>query len=78
MSHHGYELFQAGLSDTREFFPASDWPPKLAEFWTTNGVRNHMEGIFLRFGFLDSNNPKRIIHTLTSFGNAGNSNILIL
>jgi tRNA/rRNA methyltransferase len=55
--------------------------PKLAEFKKIEGMYNHLEGLLLRIGFLDSNNPKRIMHTLRRiFGraNLGDRDVAIL
>jgi tRNA/rRNA methyltransferase len=55
--------------------------PNLAEFEKIEGMYNHLEGLLLRIGFLDSNNPKRIMHTLRRiFGraNLGDRDVAIL
>jgi len=55
--------------------------PKLAEFEKIEGMYNHLEELLLRIGFLDSNNPKRIMHTLRRiFGraNLGDRDVAIL
>jgi tRNA/rRNA methyltransferase len=55
--------------------------PKLAEFKKIEGMYNHLEELLLRIGFLDSNNPKRIMHTLRRiFGraNLGDRDVAIL
>jgi len=38
--------------------------PRLAEFKEIEGMYNRLEQRLLRIGFLDPNNPKRIMHTL--------------
>ena len=55
--------------------------PKLAEFEKIEGMYNHLEELLLRIGFLDPNNPKRIMHTLRRiFGraNLGDRDVAIL
>ncbi len=55
--------------------------PKLAEFKKIEGMYNHLEELLLRIGFLDPNNPKRIMHTLRRiFGraNLGDRDVAIL
>jgi len=45
--------------------------PLLAEFQKVEKMYAHLEQLLLRIGFLDSNNPKRIMHTLRRiFGRA--------
>ena len=45
--------------------------PPLAEFQKIEKMYAHLEQLLLRIGFLDSNNPKRIMHTLRRiFGRA--------
>jgi TrmH family RNA methyltransferase len=45
--------------------------PPLAEFQKVEKMYAHLEQLLLRIGFLDSNNPKRIMHTLRRiFGRA--------
>jgi tRNA/rRNA methyltransferase len=64
---------EAGLSSGRF--------PQLAEFKKIEGMYNHLEELLLRIGFLDSNNPKRIMHTLRRiFGRAalGDRDVAIL
>jgi len=55
--------------------------PKLAEFKKIEGMYNHLEELLLRIGFLDPNNPKRIMHSLRRiFGRAslGDRDVAIL
>ena len=66
-----YELYLASQADTKEGFSASTGLPRLAEFKKIEGMYNHLEELLLRIGFLDSNNPKRIMHTMRRiFGRA--------
>jgi len=45
---------------------------KPAEFEKIEGMYAHLEELLLKIGFLDVNNPKRIMHTLRRiFGRAG-------
>jgi TrmH family RNA methyltransferase len=49
----------------------SGLPAPLAEFQKVEKMYAHLEQLLLRIGFLDSNNPKRIMHTLRRiFGRA--------
>ena len=53
----------------------------MAEFEKIEGMYNHLEELLLRIGFLDPNNPKRIMHTLRRiFGraNLGDRDVAIL
>jgi tRNA/rRNA methyltransferase len=55
--------------------------PPLAEFKKVEGMYSHLEDLLLRIGFLDFNNPKRIMHTLRKiFGkaNLGDRDVAIL
>jgi tRNA/rRNA methyltransferase len=55
--------------------------PPLAEFQKVENMYDHLEQLLLRIGFLDSNNPKRIMHTLRRiFGRAklGDRDVAIL
>jgi tRNA/rRNA methyltransferase len=64
-----------------EALSSSGAMPKLAEFRKIEGMYNHLEELLLRIGFLDSNNPKRIMHTLRRiFGraNLGDRDVAIL
>jgi len=91
-----YELHQASLTEMRnaecgvrnakrgrrgEACLSSGRLPKPAEFKKIEGMYNHLEKLLLRIGFLDSNNPKRIMHTLRRiFGraNLGDRDVAIL
>jgi tRNA/rRNA methyltransferase len=64
-----YELFLAGLASQPS--PSGTAAP-LAEFQKAEGMYAHLEELLLRIGFLDPENPKRIIHTFRRiFGRAG-------
>ena len=55
--------------------------PPLAEFQKVEKMYAHLEQLLLRIGFLDTNNPKRIMHTLRRiFGraNLGDRDVAIL
>jgi tRNA/rRNA methyltransferase len=47
-----------------EAFSSSGLLPPLAEFQKVEKMYTHLEQLLLRIGFLDTNNPKRIMHTL--------------
>ncbi len=50
---------------------SSGLQPPLAEFQKVEKMYAHLEQLLLRIGFLDPNNPKRIMHTLRrTFGRA--------
>lgn len=50
---------------------SSGLQPPLAEFQKVEKMYAHLEQLLLRIGFLDANNPKRIMHTLRRiFGRA--------
>jgi TrmH family RNA methyltransferase len=56
-------------------------PAPLAEFQKVEKMYAHLEQLLLRIGFLDTNNPKRIMHTLRRiFGRAslGDRDVAIL
>jgi tRNA/rRNA methyltransferase len=56
-------------------------PAPLAEFEKVEKMYAHLEQLLLRIGFLDSNNPRRIMHTLRRiFGRANlcNRDVAIL
>jgi len=60
---------------------SSGLPATLAEFQKVEKMYAHLEQLLLRIGFLDSNNPKRIMHTLRRiFGRAslGDRDVAIL
>jgi TrmH family RNA methyltransferase len=60
---------------------SSGLPAPLAEFQKMEKMYAHLEQLLLRIGFLDSNNPKRIMHTLRRiFGRAalGDRDVAIL
>ncbi|HXZ34699.1 MAG TPA: RNA methyltransferase [Thermodesulfobacteriota bacterium] len=81
-----YELYLASLYEIRneecgmqnekrirreEARSSSGLLPLLAEFQKVEKMYAHLEQLLLRIGFLDSNNPKRIMHTLRRiFGRA--------
>lgn len=63
-----YEIFLARLASQPS---ASGTAPPFAEFQKTEGMYAHLEELLLRIGFLDENNPKRIMHTFRRiFGRA--------
>ncbi len=67
----GYELYLAHLLSLKSDSVQAK-PVNLAEFQKVEGMFAHMEEFLLRIGFLDPNNPKRIMHTLRRiFGRAG-------
>jgi tRNA/rRNA methyltransferase len=67
-----YELFVASLSLSENGADISGQGKKLAEFKRVEGMYAHLEELLLKIGFLDENNPKRIMHTLRRiFGRAG-------
>jgi TrmH family RNA methyltransferase len=60
---------------------SSALPAPLAEFQKVEKMYAHLEQLLLRIGFLDTNNPKRIMHTLRRiFGRAslGDRDVAIL
>ena len=60
---------------------SSGLPAPLAEFQKVEKMYAHLEQLLLRIGFLDTNNPKRIMHTLRRiFGRAslGDRDVAIL
>jgi len=60
---------------------SSGLPAPLAEFQKVEKMYAHLEQLLLRIGFLDTNNPKRIMHTLRRiFGraNLGDRDVAIL
>jgi len=67
-----YELFLASLAHQEE----KNYPPHiitspLAEFQKLEKMYAHLEELLLKIGFLDPQNPKRIMHTLRRiFGRA--------
>lgn len=66
-----YELYLAHLRSLKNDSIQTN-PVRLADFQKVEGMFVHMEEILLRIGFLDPNNPKRIMHTLRRiFGRAG-------
>jgi len=91
-----YELYLANLYEMRnaecgmrngkrvrreEAFSSSGLQPALAEFQKVEKMYAHLEQLLLRIGFLDTNNPKRIMHTLRRiFGRAslGDRDVAIL
>jgi len=67
-----YELFVAGLALSEKGAGISGPDTKPAEFKKTEGMYAHLEELLLKIGFLEVNNPKRIMHTLRRiFGRAG-------
>jgi TrmH family RNA methyltransferase len=65
----------------KEAGSSSGLPAPLAEFQKVEKMYAHLEQLLLRIGFLDSNNPKRIMHTLRRiFGraNLGDRDVAIL
>jgi tRNA/rRNA methyltransferase len=67
-----YELFVAGLALSEKGAGISGPDIKPAEFKKTEGMYAHLEELLLKIGFLEVNNPKRIMHTLRRiFGRAG-------
>jgi tRNA/rRNA methyltransferase len=68
----GYELFVSNLALSEKGTEVSAHGVKLAEFKKVEGMYAHLEELLLKIGFLDENNPKRIMHTLRRiFGRAG-------
>jgi tRNA/rRNA methyltransferase len=66
----GYELRMSHLQ-SQENASAGGLLAKPAEFRTIEGMYGQMEELLLRIGFLDPQNPKRIMHTLRRiFGRA--------
>ena len=67
-----YELFVASLGLSEKGAEASNRAVKPAEFKKIEGMYTHLEELLLKIGFLDVNNPKRIMHALRRiFGRAG-------
>lgn len=67
-----YELFVAGLALSAAEAGGGVPEKKLAEFKKVEGMYAHLEALLLKIGFLDANNPKRIMHALRRiFGRAG-------
>jgi tRNA/rRNA methyltransferase len=67
-----YELFVASFALAEKGSEASVQGIKFAEFKKVEGMYAHLEELLLKIGFLDENNPKRIMHTLRRiFGRAG-------
>jgi len=66
-----YELYMATLAN-QIGGPSGPRPSlKLAEFQRVEGMYTHLEDLLMRIGFLDPQNPKRIMHTLRRiFGRA--------
>ena len=91
-----YELYLASLPELRiadcglrnekrarkdEAGSSFGLPAPLAEFQKVEKMYAHLEQLLLRIGFLDTNNPKRIMHTLRRiFGraNLGDRDVAIL
>lgn len=66
-----YELHLANLQSQTEGPTGTGLLPKLAEFQRVESMYAHLEELLLRIGFLDSQNPKRIMHALRRiFGRA--------
>lgn len=67
-----YELFVGSLALSEKGAEISGQKAKPAEFKKVEGMYAHLEELLLKIGFLDENNPKRIMHTLRRvFGRAG-------
>ena len=67
-----YELFVASLGLSEKGAEISGPGIRPAEFKKIEGMYAHLESLLLQIGFLDVNNPKRIMHTLRRiFGRAG-------
>ena len=67
-----YELFVATLVHAEKGTVSSALPFELAEFRKVERMYTHLEDLLLKIGFLDPENPKRIMHTLRRiFGRAG-------
>jgi len=67
-----YELFVASLGLSEKESQNYGQVIKPAEFKKIEGMYSHLEELLLKIGFLDVNNPKRIMHTLRRiFGRAG-------
>ncbi|MGQ9694653.1 MAG: RNA methyltransferase [Thermodesulfobacteriota bacterium] len=68
----GYELFLASLAQQAEKkYPPHITTSPLAEFQKLEKMYAHLEELLLKIGFLDPQNPKRIMHTLRRiFGRA--------
>lgn len=67
----GYELFLTHLAAQAREPSLPGLFPKLAELQKVEKMYAHLENLLLRIGFLDPNNPKRIMHTLRRiFGRA--------
>ena len=66
-----YELYMAGLACQTAETSAPGPFPKPAEFQKVEGMHAHLEDLLMRIGFLDPQNPRRIMHTLRRvFGRA--------
>jgi tRNA/rRNA methyltransferase len=66
-----YELRMAALALPGGGESSAGLAPLLAEFQKVEKMYAHLENLLLRIGFLDANNPKRIMHTLRRiFGRA--------
>jgi len=67
-----YELFLAGLVLQEGVPSVPGMVSKPAEFQRVEGMYSHLEDLLLRIGFLDPQNPKRIMHAFRRiFGRAG-------
>ena len=67
-----YELFEASLASRENGEEALRRKIAPAEFQKVERMYAHLEELLLKIGFLDVNNPKRIMHTLRRiFGRAG-------
>jgi tRNA/rRNA methyltransferase len=67
-----YELHMAALTQPDGGAAAPGPFPPLAEFQKVERMYAHLEDLLRRIGFLDPQNPKRIMHTLRRvFGRAG-------
>jgi tRNA/rRNA methyltransferase len=66
-----YELYLASLANQEGGCSGTGSFPKPAEFQRVEGMYTHLEDLLQRIGFLDPQNPKRIMHTLRRiFGRA--------
>ena len=67
-----YELHLAALAHQAGEASTPGPFPKMAEFQKVERMYAHLEDLLLRIGFLDPQNPKRIMHTMRRvFGRAG-------
>lgn len=67
-----YELFMAALARQAQGTSSVTPFPRPAEFQKVEGMYAHLEDLLLRIGFLDPQNPKRIMHNFRRiFGRAG-------